>query len=177
MPKKTPRKKRANAGPTSGLFATKKAKKAPQINIYSSEFNELQAEWDKKLAESGFRDIEQRATTPQGETLDFNTKSTYNLGRAYSPETEHYYRRLTNYLTFNAQVPDGYGGFIGPTKMQACKLYADGHSFRAILKQLQGRPGPALNLYSLSKLIKHFVNEAKTWNKLNHNGLDFIADL
>ena len=159
------------------LKSTKKPQIAPKITLYSPEFNQLQREWYKKAADKGLKDIEQPITSAAARTLALNGASLRNFADNFSPETRHYYAQLRCYLTFNAEILDVYGAPIGPTKRLAIEMYSEGVPYRAILKALKGRQGPALNLFSLSKLINYFVGIARHWNKVNFNGLDYISDI
>ncbi len=172
------RKNNASRKPASkaGLFAPQKTKIAPQIHKNSPEMRQLTQKWYNKLADKGFKDIEGYTAIGLREG-PINGASLRNFADNFSPETRHYYAQLRCYLTFKEVILDVYGAPIGPTKRLAIELYSEGVPYRAILKQLKGRQGPALNLFSLSKLINYFVGIARHWNKVNHNGLDYISDI
>lgn len=175
---KDPRKKRANTtSPKKGLFRTKKPKKEPQIALYSKEFNQLQYKWYKKAAETGFKDIETGQYSRSTQMSPINGASLLNIAKNYKPETEYFYKRLTNYLTFNSTVADEFGEPLGKRHLKACRMFADGEPYRSILKQLRKFRGRPLNLWSLSKLIKHFIRQSTIWNKTHHEGLDYVADI
>ncbi len=177
MSKNTSKKRaKCKPSPKETFFAPKKAKKAPQVALNSPEFNKLQDIWYKKATESGFKDLE-GPEFKGGQSGLLKGGSLRDIVRTFKPETRHYYAKLRCYLTFNPQIPDGYGDVLGDTRQRACEMYIDGLSFRAILKQLKPKSGIRLNLFSLSKLIKHLENLSTIWNKVNHNGLDYIADI
>lgn len=183
MPKsikrKKGRKKRAKSSPTSkvGSFCTKKAQKAPQISIYSKEFRKLQYKWYKKAAESGLKDIEEPEWHPNQPQSMIRANSLRAIANSYKPETEHYYACLRCYITFNTTFQDQFGNPVSKKKYEACRLVSEGVPYRTILKEIDSMVGPKLNLWSLSQLANHFIHIALTWNKKNHNGLNYQSDI
>lgn len=126
----------------------------------------LQKQWYAKLKATGFNDLEKIG--PDGEPLDLlNTNSLNRLAANYRPETETYYRRLTNYLTHNPRWAGN-----NKTRQLVAELYVGGLSYRKISAQLRATKYK-LSIWSVHKIIKLLEAKAKLWNTINPEGLDF----
>lgn len=100
-----------------------------------------------------------------------------HIAKAYDPVTLHYYRMLSTYLVHNSIILDEYGTPIGARHRSALEMYIEGIPYRTIIANQAGLKGRPLNLWSLSKLIKHIERLSFSWNKTNPKGLNFIPDI
>lgn len=176
---KTPSKSRATPK-QSQKAASRVSKQAnitpiePPIKLNTPQFNKLRDEWYAKLADEGFKDLERVLNNGQmGEQLE--GMSLRHLADKYNSETEHYYARWRCYLTFNIALTNDFGYPLTEHQMATLNLYAQGASYRNILKKLPKTH--RLNLFTISKLIQSQLKKCITWNKTNHNGIDFIPDI
>ena len=62
------------------------------------QFLNLQAEWYKRLAESGFKDIEDYSAKYGNHHLPFITRSCNDLAKKYSQDTFNYYQSCRDFL-------------------------------------------------------------------------------
>ncbi len=90
-------------------------------------FDELQAVWDKKLAESGFKDAEQRS---DGNLKDWDS---LRFQRWYGPEE---FRIKAEYYQAAGRFLHDYE-FKSDIERQIWALHADGVSIRDILAQVK----------------------------------------
>jgi hypothetical protein len=169
MSQKNPKKCASAAKPN------KAASKLSKNNKNSPNFATLQAEWYKKLADSGFKDIESAEQDLNHRAESLRTKSLHSLAKAADSDTLHYYRRWSCYLAHNPEIISEYGNPLSQTARKALELYAEGMPYRKILALLPKRH--KLNLFSLSKLIKSQERIMTIWNKTHYKGLDFIPDI
>jgi hypothetical protein len=91
----------------------------------AAEFKRLQAEWDRKLAASGFEDIEDRASGKLARRSDDLADAVLH---ARVSGTGDYYRRFSQYLHDAV--------FASRTDRRICELHADGVPARATAEQL-----------------------------------------
>lgn len=89
-------------------------------------FKDLQAEWDKKLAESGFKDIEQR----DGNLKDWDSHRFRMRYDKFSFESRRdYYIAAEHFLNSH--------GFSNKKELMIWKLHSEGVSMRSIVIQLE----------------------------------------
>jgi hypothetical protein len=155
---------------------SKKSQKRPKTIQKQPNLAELQAIWYKKLADTGFKDLETFSKRPGAAALvnqPLLSGSTYGLGQRANPETLHHYRRVDCWLAYNADL-------LKPQLRRVLELYSGGMPYRAILATLEeeGLTRPKrLNLYSLHKTLKTWLLKIKQWNRVEPQGLDFKSDL
>jgi hypothetical protein len=126
--------------------------------------------WYTKLRETGFRDLETSGLKPhkihEGALMG-NSLST--IAKMYQPETELFYRRITHYLTHVANP------MHDKILNQVCRMFADGVSYREITRIIRAQGG-RMNIHKVHHIVRRLVEQAKTWNRTNPNGVDFQAD-
>lgn len=81
-------------------------------NVSITEFKNLYREWEQKLADSGFEDIEYRSGQHTGKFLPYFKRngSTATFQRLYDPSTEEYYaltRSFESYMNKRAWFVEG----------------------------------------------------------------------
>lgn len=176
--KKKPRTSHAltKSSKTDSFLSQNELKQA-KITKYSPEFNQLQYKWYKKARKSGFKDLERPAFNSAQELYNLQGQAMFDIAKQYKPETESYYRQWTCFLVHNQILTDDFGAQLGKTKRAALELYAEGVSYRAIIKKLNPRSGRRLNLFSLHKLITYWESRVLSWNKRDSRGLTYQSDL
>lgn len=146
---------------------TKKSQFVPQPKPGTPQFAKLQREWYAKLADSGFKDLENHMKY---------TGEAYPLlhGHAYSAlqgpkaeETLHYYRRWTCFLSY-VKLHE-----LAPVKREIAKLWAQGLTIREIREQLSPKYKAGLGNATIHSFVKRMNIRIEKWNKKNPNGLDY----
>lgn len=147
------------------------SRKAASTPLGSSAFRSLRSAWYAKLKKKGFRDLEY---TPQGaddSTEYIQTGSLAVIARQYKPETLHYYRRWSCYLSYCKHN-------IKSKKEQAIlQLYSDGISYRGITKQLKPIYKVGVSITAIHAIIKYWEPIVERWNTVSQYGLDFEPDV
>lgn len=144
--------------------------KAPQISP-AQALEQARREWYLKLRQTGFKDLETSGLKPwrihDGPLMG---NSLQTIARMYQPETELFYRRVTHYLTHN---PDP---MRNATLNRVCKMFADGISYREITRRIRAKGG-RMNIHKVHHIVRRLLEQARRWNKLDPDGVDFEADL
>jgi len=154
------------SGPKSPIPPTSKPKKAPS----QPSLAELYKTWDKKLKESGFKDIERRSADGKNADDLMNGHSLRSLANTYKPETELYYKRLTHYLTHvNNPMRD-------ILLNQIARWLAEAVPYREITRRIRAQGG-RMNIQKVHKINQELLRRSTHWNKTNPNGVDFSPDL
>lgn len=92
------------------------------------------------------------------------------IAKMYQPETELFYRRVTHYLTHNPNP------MFDRVLNQVCRMFADGVSYREITRRIRAQ-GDRMNIHKVHHIVRRLVEQAKTWNRVSPNGVDFQADI
>lgn len=150
-------------------FSTPKRPKTTKKVKKQKTFANLVKHWNKKLAESGFKDIEYPSTDKAAAHL-LKCASLHEIARSYKPDRLEYYRRLLNFCTHN---PAHYK-FDWQNAMALA--YANGVTLREIVLLLKRR-GKSLSIWSVHKFCHAFAKLAIAWNFKHFNGIDFVADI
>jgi hypothetical protein len=170
-PKSIKKKRAAPLSPTKA--PTKSPNAAPKhFNPLgtAAELDAARKIWYSKLRAEGFKDLETSGLKPHkihDGALMGNSLST--IAKMYQPETELFYRRIVHYLT---HVPNPMGDRI---LNQVCKMFSEGVSYREITRIIRAAGG-RMNIHKVHCIVQRLVKQARTWNKINPNGVDFEAD-
>jgi hypothetical protein len=115
-----------------------------------SDFKALYTEWESKLQNSGFNDIEYRSPSHTGHTTPFfrENGSTATFMRAYDPAKEEYYRLARHFDTFMNEAVGSKGqtrwskAFKGQARLYKTiwYLHIEGVPYRAVAKAFSGKP-------------------------------------
>lgn len=92
-------------------------------------FIKLQKEWYKKLADSGFKDIEEFDEVRGSAAISFLKRSCKDLAKKYNDTTFFYYQLCRDFLS--------HGFFLSKIDHKIWQLHSEGVSIREILKELQ----------------------------------------
>lgn len=154
--KKKPSKKKRHR-------AKKVAKVQPKIG--SKDFAALQAKWYAKLADSGFEDIEwSDSKTGFGQGTPYLANS--GFGKVYKPETEQYFRLVTNYVTHHELQLEQ-----DRQKRYILQLHQDGVSYRDIVKLYNKRFKKKRSLFFIFYKLRQYRDEIMQWNKTSEHGI------
>jgi hypothetical protein len=109
-----------------------------------AEFKRMYSEWERKLAESGFEDIEYRSPNHSGMFSSYFRKngSTATFQALYDPATEEYYRLARSFNSYMFERPAGAKGTRWSVKFRGesllyktlWHLHIEGVPYRAIAK-------------------------------------------
>lgn len=111
------------------------------------EFDKLQAEWDKKLAESGFEDAEQRdGNLKLWSSMLFKVHHNPTLYQA----KEEYYRLAGQFLHDHK--------FVDDTERAIWELHAEGTSMRDIVMTLKPK-GHKVYKWKVQQIIRRLSEE------------------
>ncbi len=155
----------------SGTKTASKAKTTPNPKPGTRAFIKLQTEWYSKLADEGFDDIE-KANFNTGEALHLmQGHSLYNLGRAYNPDVLHNYRRWDCFIVHNPRFA------ANAMHIAAAKLFAEGSTYREMSSILRAQYGRGTSVQRIFELIAKLQLRVLQWNRQDHRGLDYQADI
>ena len=121
----------------------------------SPEFKALQAQWDKKLADSGFKDIEQRDENLKIWDSHFFRVYHRKYGDGLAAREEYY--RLAGQFLHSYK-------FKNPTEKTIWKHHSDGHSVREIsqeLKKVNIKLGKTAVDVAVRRLAEEMLKELK----------------
>lgn len=150
-----------------------------RVNKRKSEsIVKLTNKWYKKLADSGFKDIEwYDETTGKGQNSDYIKRSASRMKHQYKPESFEHYRIMRNFVSHYK--------FKSNKDRIILEWYADGIRYRKILSKLRRLGGyyayttngnkhrRNISLLTLHRLIKKYVQIAYDWNKADSEGLEY----
>lgn len=156
------------------------------LGINKAKYAKLKQKWDKKLAESGFIDIEQGDgegfVSPVFTQVHGNTSTTAasHMLRKYTPEKAEFYRQCGIFLTcFNwtsmtkKNYPELQGLHYKKLK-RIWELYADGHSVRIVCEKLPPSWGI---IFRQARTLLDFMRQiSATFNRQNPNGGNYHSD-
>ncbi len=94
----------------------------------SKEFIQLQTEWYKKLAQSGFEDAEDFSAEYGNYNNPYITRSCKDLAKKYNKETFQHYQYCRDFLSS--------GRFASKTDETIWAFYTSGDSLRTIAEKL-----------------------------------------
>jgi hypothetical protein len=121
----------------------------------SKEFRALQAEWYKKLKESGFVDIEEIPPhCPDHPRLKEYARSS---AKRLNPANEHYFTQCRFFLC--------HGHFASSEARKVWELHSEGVSFRKmvpLLKDLYPNSNPP-SIFTLHKMVKRMRADMFSW--------------
>jgi hypothetical protein len=154
------RKKASNAGRTP--------RRASKGQLSKADFKKLQKKWYKKLAKSGFLDIEsgREHGNINGQSLKdqrFHERLALNSG-----PTQHFYSRWSCYLAHHSK------GELTKLEQAAIRMYSEGVAIGDMLKD---KAMKGINYYTLFYLIERLQAHIDLWNRTDPNGMDFVADV
>lgn len=176
--KKTARpKKRRKKSPTT-LYKirkhtrmTKASRAAQRTPIGTPAFRALRNEWYAKLKKAGFKDAEHVPANQDTATSYMQNGSLTNIAKRYKPETLHYYRRWSAYLSHNKRAVKD------KQELEVLLLYTEGVPYRDISKQLKPRYKTRTSIHAIHHIIKRWLAVIIRWNKVSQYGLDFEVDI
>lgn len=147
---------------------------APLPRRGTKEFKALCELWNKKLADSGFKDIERPDPRVGYATPDswLNGKSLRSIADSWDSERELYYRRLTHYITHNGHQwhNDAFYRF-------AARLYIEGVPYSGIVARARAKAiKPNANKWHVHQMKKQLEAKAFAWNKSSPLGVDYVSD-
>jgi len=166
--------RKSSTPPNSAKITRKRSKPAhkrrpKQLN--STELRALKRKWAKKLADSGFNDIESRdGRFIMGQALDDKRFQERYTERA--TETQHYYSRWSSYLHRQTEHK-----WTRLSKL-VVERYSAGVPIFHIFKEAKRK-----QWYSRSQFHFYYVyfpklaSRIETWNRTNPHGMDFISDV
>lgn len=121
----------------------------------TDEFRKLQREWDKKLADSGFNDIEPLNDNGSRETPYLKDHS-IRFYKRYNASREDYYR-LAGQFAEDTTSPIAVA--LPPTTRQLWRMHADGISLKEIRKALF----PRKPYWAMKKLLQDTRQLFRAW--------------
>lgn len=157
--------------PTKRSKPKKRRRSAPQPAPGSKAFYNLQAAWDKKLAESDFKDLEHRATgNIQGTNIASRAfKERYRFHHAH---TTHHFSRWSCYLERQNEAE------LTRCERYTIEQYAAGVEIFPIFKAMRRRQWYKKSQWSFYYIFfPALAARVEAWNRTNPHGMDFIADI
>jgi hypothetical protein len=153
--------KKSQKGPKTFKKSPETEKNVPKKENLSS----LKKLWYAKLKESGFEDIEY-ADNEYSHILKVATRVPKSI-----EGKERFYFKLRNYLTHRPNWTEH------RVHRFVAKLYADGATYREIIKAAQDAGHKKFSIFFVHKSVKRFIERAFKWNKTCPEGADFIPDV
>lgn len=140
-------------------LAVKKTKRGrPRSKKKQQSLKELQKIWYKKLADSGFKDIEWGGPETRFLTWAPKPDSAQDLA---SKQT--YYRLCERYL-FNYKKLRGPRRFIW-------KMHSQGATYKEITIAYNKKYTPGLSEYTIYYIVQEILEKAKVWNETSEDGV------
>lgn len=101
------------------------------MNLKSKAFRDLKSEWDKKLKDSGFKDIEHPDGRLELWTTEFFRNRLNKFGAAFQESKQEYYRLAGQFLYDHP--------FADDLERSIWELHSEGLSIRDITKALKDK--------------------------------------
>jgi hypothetical protein len=154
-----------------------------ELGMSRAEFKKLYSEWETKLKESGFNDIEYRSPSHTGHFTPFfrSNGSTATFMRMYDPAKEEYYSLCRDFDSYMYEVPEGSRvsrwtlAFPGKSKTYKLLWYyhIEGVPYRGVAAAFSNTPNKYLR--NLKKVPKHLIRaRSEFWT---HDHTHKILDL
>lgn len=126
------------------------------MDRHSADFKKLQAEWYKKLEQSGFEDIEEEDGSLKERAARYASKyngTYFQAKKGYYESVEEYYRLATQFLHSHR--------FKNKREKLIWEMHSNGTSIRNIVKELEKRQYPASKRDSVHKVVKGLAAKMK----------------